>query len=126
MELPVGTSAQIAMTVTDADTAIALGSGDVPVLGTPRVVALVEQATLAAIAEELPDASTTVGTAVELEHLAPTPVGRTVTAEATLTSVDGRRLAFDVIVMDRDTLAARGTVRRVIVDRERFIAGASS
>jgi predicted thioesterase len=111
----------VALEVSEADTAVALGSGDVPVLGTPRVVALVEEATVAAVAKALGPEQTTVGTRVELDHLAATPVGRGVTAQATLTAVDGRKLAFDVVVHDGETVAAKGTVQRVVVDRQRFL-----
>jgi fluoroacetyl-CoA thioesterase len=121
MELSVGSSARVELTVTDADTALALGSGDVPVLGTPRAVALAEAATVAATASRLPVGQTTVGTRVEFDHLAPTPVGRTVAAEATLTSAHGRRLEFEVVVRDGDAVAATGRVHRVIVDRRTFI-----
>jgi predicted thioesterase len=120
----VGSRATIELTVTDADTAIAFGSGDVPVLATPRVLALVEEATIAALgpaAVAFDAGETSVGTRVELEHLAPTPVGRTVVATATLSAVDGRRLTFAVTVHDSQTLAARGTVERVVVDRARFL-----
>ncbi len=115
----------MALTVTDADTAQTLGSGDVPVLGTPRVLALVEAASVRATARYLPSGTTTVGTRVELEHLLATPVGATVTAEARLSTVDGRRLAFAVTVHDGDRLAAQGTVERALVDRERFLAKVS-
>jgi predicted thioesterase len=121
MELEAGLTARVTLTVTDADTAQAWGSGDVPVLGTPRVLALVEAATVRATARHLPSGTTTVGTRVELEHLAATPVGGTVTAEARLSTVDGRRLAFTVTVHDGDRLAARGTVERALVDRQRFL-----
>ena len=84
MELEPGLSARVALTVGEADTAQTLGSGDVPVLGTPRVLALCEAATVRATARYLPPGTTTVGTRVELEHLAATPVGGTVTAEARL------------------------------------------
>jgi fluoroacetyl-CoA thioesterase len=125
MELQPGLAASVALTVTDADTAQTLGSGDVPVLGTPRVLALVEAATVRATARYLPSGATTVGTRVELEHLAATPVGGTVTAEARLSSVDGRRLEFTVTVHDGERLAARGTVERTLVDREKFLAKVS-
>src|SRR2546430_10364028 len=125
MELEPGLSARVALTVTEADTAQTLGWGDVPVLGTPRVVALVEAATLRATARYLPTGTTTVGTRVELEHLSATPIGGTVTAEARLSTVDGKRLAFAVTVHDGDRLAARGTVERALVDRERFLARVS-
>jgi predicted thioesterase len=117
MEL--GARATVDLVVTDADTAIALGSGDVPVLGTPRVVALVERATVAALTLE--EGQTSVGTRVQLEHLAPTPVGRSVVATADLVAIEGRRLTFEVTVHDGQTLAARGTVERVVVDRGRFL-----
>src|SRR3954447_25049002 len=109
MELPEfapGLNARVELTVTDADTAQSLGSGDVPVLGTPRVLALAEAATVAATARQMPGGVTTVGTRAEVEHRAPTPVGRTVTATATLTKVDGRRLVFDVLVRDGENTVA--------------------
>ncbi|MEU1362127.1 hotdog domain-containing protein [Micromonospora zamorensis] len=116
-----GLTAQVELTVTDADTAQAVGSGDVPVLGTPRVLALAEAATVAATATGMPSGSTTVGTRVELEHLAPTVVGRTVRAQALLATVDGRRLSFEVTVSDGDQTVARGRVDRIMVDRQRFV-----
>lgn len=112
--------------VTDADTAVALGSGDVDVLGTPKVCALCEQAAVAAVAGELETGETTVGTRLDVEHLAPTPVGGRVTARAELVSVDGRTLAFTVEVADGAGEVARGTHTRMVVDRERFARGASA
>ncbi|WP_406071399.1 thioesterase family protein [Micromonospora sp. NBC_01638] len=116
-----GLTAQVELTVTDEDTAQAVGSGDVPVLGTPRVLALAEAATVAATATGMPSGSTTVGTRVELEHLAPTVVGRTVRAQALLATVDGRRLSFEVTVSDGDQTVARGRVDRILVNRQRFV-----
>ncbi|SCF01824.1 Thioesterase superfamily [Micromonospora coriariae] len=116
-----GLTARVELTVTDADTAQAVGSGDVPVLGTPRVLALAEAATVAATATAMPSGSTTVGTRVELEHLAPTVVGRTVRAQALLAAVDGRRLSFEVTVTDGAETVARGRVDRILVDRQRFV-----
>ncbi|GIJ13057.1 hypothetical protein Van01_62710 [Micromonospora andamanensis] len=116
-----GLTARVELTVTDADTAQAVGSGDVPVLGTPRVLALAEAATVAATARQLPSGSTTVGTRVELAHLAATPVGRTVAAQARLTEVDRRRLVFEVDVTDGGQTVAEGRVERVVVDRLRFM-----
>ncbi|MFC4144649.1 thioesterase family protein [Micromonospora mangrovi] len=123
-----GLTARVELTVTDADTAQAVGSGDVPVLGTPRVLALAEAATVAATATRMPPGGTTVGLRVELDHTAPTPVGRTVVAQATLTGVDGRRLRFEVAVTDGGQTVAQGRVERVLVDRQRFVerAGAAS
>jgi predicted thioesterase len=117
MPLSPGLSARVDLTVADADTAIELGSGDVPVLATPRVVALCEAATCAAVAAHLEPGQTTVGTRVELDHLKPSAVGAHVTAEAVLVEVAGRRLTFDVQVDD----VAHGRVHRVVVDRERFV-----
>ena len=124
MELTAGLSAAVDLVVTDVDTAIAIGSGDVPVLATPRVVALVEEATVAATAKQLAAGQTTVGTRVELDHHAATVVGATVVAEARLAAVDGRVLRFEVVLREGATVAAQGVVERVVVDRERFLAKA--
>ena len=121
MESWVGASAQLELTVTDADTAQTVGSGDVPVLATPRVLALAEAATVRALARRLESGTTTVGTRVELSHTAPTPIGRTVQAVATLVTVDGRRLTFDVTVTEGDAVVAEARVERVLVDRSRFL-----
>ena len=124
MELPEftpGLTARVELTVTDADTALALGSGDVPVLATPRVVALVEAATVAATTSALTSGQSTVGTRVELDHLAASPIGRRVVAEASLVAVEGRRLTFEVTVRDGETVAASGRVERMVVDRQRFL-----
>ncbi|MEU8659671.1 thioesterase family protein [Actinoplanes philippinensis] len=127
MELPEfapGLSARVELTVTDADTAQSLGSGDVPVLGTPRLLALAEAATVAATARQIPGGVTTVSSRVDIEHRAPSPVGRRVTAQATLTKVDGRKLLFEVTVQDGETLVAEVRIERVLLDRQRFIARA--
>jgi len=119
-----GAVGRVELRVTDADTAQTLGSGDVPVLGTPRLLALAEAATVAATGRRIAPGLTTVGTRVELEHRAATPVGRTVVAEATLTKVDGRRLRFEVTVRDGADVVAEGHIERVLVDRRRFLARA--
>lgn len=124
MEIPVGLTATVELTVTDADTAVALGSGDVPVLATPRVVALLEEATVAAVAPELAPGQTTVGSRVELDHHAATLVGASVIAQARLADVDGRVLGFEVVLHEGATVTAQGRVERVVVDRERFLAKA--
>lgn len=122
MRLEPGLSAIIDLVVGEADTAPALRSGDVPVLATPRLLALAEEATVAAVAGALAPGSTTVGQRVTLEHRAPTPVGETVRAEAVLVKVDGSSLGFRVRVTGGDEPVAEATVTRVIVDRERFLA----
>ena len=121
MPLKAGISATVETTVKEGDTAIALGSGDVPVLGTPRVIALVEEATIRALATSIPPGQTSVGMRVQLDHLHPTRVGTTVVAEATLERVEGRRLTFTVNVTDACGLVAAGKVTRVLVDVERFL-----
>ncbi|HEV7825011.1 MAG TPA: hotdog domain-containing protein [Mycobacteriales bacterium] len=120
MTLQAGLTGRVRLTVGSGDTALALGSGDVDVLGTPRVVALVEQATVAALHGHLADRYTSVGTRVELDHRVPTVVGGTVEAEARLVSVEGRRLGFVVTVREAAQTVAEGRVERVVVDRARF------
>ena len=122
--LETGLEARVEETVTEDMTATRLGSGDVPVLGTPAVLALVEAAAVGAVTDRLDAGQTTVGASVELEHLAPTPVGALVTATASLTEVDGRRLHFSFEVSDPAGIVAKGSHRRVIVERDRFIKGA--
>ena len=117
MSLEPGLQATITRTVGDDDTAIALGSGDVPVLGTPRLVAWCEAATVEAVRSALDPDSTTVGTNVSIDHLAPTQVGSTVTATATLDSFERRRLVFSVTAHEGTTVIGAGTVNRVVVDR---------
>lgn len=102
-------------------TARVVGSGDLDVLGTPIVVAWLEGATCAAL--ELNENTTSVGTRVDIEHLAASPVGSTITAQAQIRHQDGRLVEFDVVAHDeRGVKVAVGTVRRVIVDRERFLS----
>jgi len=121
--------------VADSDTATAMGSGDVPVLATPRLLALAEAAAVAAITPGLDPGLTSVGTSAALEHKRPSPVGAEVEVEAELTEVDGRRLVFRFIARqkppagspgegDADEVVGAGTVERVLVDREHFISRA--
>lgn len=117
-----GDSATITFVVTDDATAIALGSGDVPVLGTPKVVALCEEAAVAAIGDSLTPGSTTVGTNIVIDHTAPTAVGRSVSAEAVVTVVGARVIEFDVSVTDDGAVVASGHHVRAIVERDRFIS----
>jgi fluoroacetyl-CoA thioesterase len=121
MGMRAGLSARVTLEVGEADTALAFGSGDVAVLATPRVVALCEQAAIAAVDGRLRDSETTVGMRVQLDHLAPTFVGGAVVAEAVLDEIEGRRLTFTVRVHDACSLVAAGRVTRVVVDRTRFV-----
>jgi predicted thioesterase len=113
------------MAVTEADTAVAWRSGDVEVLGTPRVVSLAEEASVRAIADELAEGTTSVGYRVQLDHLAPTAIGGEVRAEATLETIESRRLTFRVAVSDAHGLVAAGRLTRVVVDRARFLESAA-
>jgi predicted thioesterase len=119
-----GLEAEVERVVSKADTAASLGSGDVDVLGTPAVVALCEMAAVAAVSASLGPGQTTVGTDVNIEHIAPTVIGVRVVAHARLERADGRTLHFAVEATDRSGTIARGTHSRVIVDRDRFIASA--
>jgi predicted thioesterase len=126
-EVAVGLEAAVSFDVTDADTAMALGSGDVPVLATPRIIAWLEAATVACLASSLDATSTSVGTRVEVEHSAASPVGATVVARASVSYVDGRLVRFEVAAEHRvgdapPVVVATGRITRVVVDRERFLA----
>ena len=117
-----GAGSDLVHLVGDADTAAAMGSGDVAVLATPRLLALAEAATVAALGRALEDGQTTVGSRIELEHLAASPVGTRVTVRAELTAVDGRLLRVDVSAQHPDgTVVARGRITRVVVDRAWFL-----
>src|SRR3978361_1559317 len=117
MELPEfapGTNARVELTVTEADTDQSVGAGGGQGLAPPRVLALAEAATVAATARQLPGGITTVGTRAEVEHHAPTPVGRRVTALATLAKTDGRKLFFEVVVRDGENLVAEVRIERIL------------
>lgn len=119
-DLKPGLRGTASRTVSPADTAIALGSGDVPVLGTPALVALMEQAAVAALAAALPPDMTSVGVYLEVHHLAATPPGMAITAQATVVSVDERTVSFELAASDAVEQIGRGVHRRVIVNRDRF------
>jgi fluoroacetyl-CoA thioesterase len=126
MTLEPGLRATFRYTVTGADTAAAVGSGEVPVLATPRVLALAERATVAAVDGALEGGVTTVGTRVELDHLAPSPVGADLEVEALLEQVAGRRLRFGVRLRDGDRTVASGHITRVVVDTAAFLRDAGA
>jgi fluoroacetyl-CoA thioesterase len=117
----VGASGEARLTVTDADTAVALHSGEVSVLGTPRVIALCEEAAVAALAGHLAKGQTSVGTRIEMAHLAPSLVGSTVWATATLEKAEGKRLVFNVTVNDACGLVAAGKITRMVVPVAHFM-----
>jgi predicted thioesterase len=122
-----GQAATLQFEVTEADTAAAVGSGDLPVLGTPRLLAWCEAATCAAIAETLEPSRTSVGTRVSLEHLAASPVGERVEVQASVAYVDGRLVRFSVAAshVSDGKVVGTGEVTRVVVDRERFLSRVS-
>jgi predicted thioesterase len=124
MALEPGLQAALVHIVSAADTAEVVGSGDLPVLATPRVLALCEAACLAALGDaNLAPNSTTVGTRVELEHLVALGVGEAVRVAARLTTVDGNVLRFEVVVTDDgDRVVARANATRRLVDRARIVA----
>jgi len=147
MGVAAGQRASVSAVVADADTAISAGSGDVPVLATPRLLALAEAAAVAAIAPHLAPGMTSVGTSASLEHRRASPVGAEVVVEAELTEVDGRRLMFSFIAREsahrpggdgegarsaagaggdgEDLVVGAGTVERVLVERAAFLARAA-
>jgi predicted thioesterase len=117
-----GLVATTSLTVGPSDTAAELGSGSIEVLGTPRLLALCEAATVAAVDGHLAAGETTVGVQVRLDHVAPSPIGREVSAEATLEKVTGRKLFFTVSAHDNRGLVAAGKVTRVVIDETAFMA----
>lgn len=121
MTLSPGLTGEAATTVDDTNTAASLGSGLVPVYGTPALIALLELAAVHAVMAHLPDGSTSVGTHLDVRHLAATPVGMRVRATATLTAVEGRRLSFAVEAYDEAEKIGEGTHTRVVVESARFV-----
>lgn len=110
------------LTVTDAVTAVRMGSGDMPVLATPAMMALMENAAMLAVADDLPEGSTTVGGHIASSHLRPSKIGDVVRAVAEVTKVDGRKIEFKVSAYSGDILLGEGTHLRIVVDRERFMS----
>ena len=123
MELKSGLRGNAFLAVKESDLSTEFKSGEVPVLATPRVVALIEEATLDAISEYLEKDKTTVGMRVCIDHLTPIPVGASISAHAILEQVDGRRLTFSATVETEKEklLIANATITRVIVDTKEFL-----
>jgi fluoroacetyl-CoA thioesterase len=122
-ELRTGLSAEISITITDADTAAKWGSGLVPVFSTPALVGLMEAAAVKALEGHLPENQTTVGGHIDVHHLAATPVGMKVHARAELTAMDGRKLTFQIEARDEMEKIGEAVHERFVIDREKFIAG---
>jgi len=120
MEIGIKNTNQI--TVEEKDTALTYGSGSLRVYATPAMIALMENTAMNAVAAYLEEGETTVGTEINVKHLSATPVGGTVTCEAELTEIDGRRLVFSVKASDNRGVIGEGTHQRFIVKTEKFIA----
>lgn len=122
MELQPGLTATAEFTVTEEDTAVAVGSGALDVLGTPRLLAWCEQVTCLAIEPAIAEGSTSVGTRISLEHVAASPIGASVEVTASTAYVDGRLVRFTVTARQGSRLVGNGEITRVVVDAERFMA----
>lgn len=117
-----GLSAELSITVTDAETAAKWGSGLVPVYSTPALVGLMEAAAVKALEGQLETGKTTVGGHIDVQHLAATPVGMTVRARAELTAVEGRKLTFHVEAWDEVEKIGEALHERFLIDTEKFVA----
>ena len=126
MEITVGMKAEVATLVEREDTAREVGSGDLLVYATPCMVAMMEGAACEAIAEALGENQTTVGTALNIEHISATPVGLEVRAEAVVTAVEGKVISFEVKAFDETGEIGHGTHKRVIVNSQKFLEKAYS
>lgn len=109
-------------TVGDGNTAVGMGSGDLPVFATPAMAALMENAAMMAVVGHLPAGATTVGTEIGVSHVKASPVGARITASAELVEVDGRRLVFAVRAWDERGTIGEGSHTRFVVDRDRFMS----
>ena len=121
MELKKGLSSQSAVTVSAGNTAAAMGSGDLDVFATPAMVALMENAAMKAVADALPEGSTTVGAEMNVTHIKPSGLGAEIVATAVLTGVEGRKLTFNVGARDAEGMIGEGIHIRYAVDRRRFM-----
>ena len=121
MAIEIGMKGEVRTLVEREDTAEAVGSGSLLVYATPCMVALMEGAACEAIAEALTETQTTVGTALNIEHVSATPVGMEVRAEATVTEVNGKVITFEINAYDEAGLIGKGTHKRVIVNSQKFL-----
>lgn len=122
MELKTGIKGKETWTVTSERTADKVGSGGLPVFATPMMIGLIEKACFDSVQPYLQEGKGTVGTHVNVSHLAATPVGMKVTAECELIEIDGRRLVFKVSARDERSLIGEGTHERFIIDTVKFLA----
>ncbi|MBQ3174004.1 MAG: thioesterase family protein [Alistipes sp.] len=117
-----GLKHQSVMRVTDGNTAEFIGSGDMAVLATPAMIALMENAAMLAVALHLDEGDTTVGSMISTSHLKPSKIGATISAIAELVEVDGRKLSFKIEAYDGDVLIGSGEHVRYVVHREKFLS----
>ncbi len=122
MELKNGLSAQSKTVVSESNTALTLGSGDLEVFATPAMIALMENAAMKAVAEALPEGSTTVGTEMNATHIKASKLGSEIVATAVVTAVEGRKITLNVGARDGESLIGEGVHTRFIVDREKFMS----
>ncbi len=121
MEITVGMKGEVTTLVEREDTAYEVGSGSLLVYATPCMVALMERAACEAIAEALPEGKTSVGTELNIKHLAATPVGLEVRAEAEVTAVDGNTITFQITAYDEAGKIGEGTHKRAVITAQRFL-----
>ena len=124
----IGMKCQVQQSVTEALTAASIGSGSLPVFGTPYMLAMMENAALTCLQTFLPDNQSSVGTHLDVSHSSPSPIGMTVTAEAEITAVseNGRMVTFAVRAWDDKGPIGGGTHTRAIIDCERFLSKCSA
>lgn len=122
--LKVGLKNSVESVVTENDTALKVGSGSLKVLATPKMIALMEKSAADLVEKILPEEFTSVGISLNVQHIAPTPVGLKIFAEAEIISVEGRKIIFTVSAKDEVEEIGRGTHERFIVDRKKFFAKA--
>ncbi len=120
--LKVGATAESSVVVTESNSAATLGSGDLSVFATPAMIALMENAAMKAVAELLPEGSTTVGTEMNSSHIKASGMGAEITATAVVTAVEGRKITFTVGARDGEGIIGEGTHTRFVVDREKFMS----
>jgi predicted thioesterase len=120
--LKTGASHTAEKLVEERDTAAYMGSGTVAVFATPAMILLMELAARNAVQGNLPEGTTTVGTLVNVQHVAATPLGAKVSARAVLKEIDGRKLTFDIEAADENGLIGKGVHERAIIDIERFMS----
>lgn len=120
--LEIGIKHQSVMRVMDGNTAEFIGSGDMAVLATPAMVALMENAAMLAVALHLEEGETSVGSMISTSHLKPSKIGASISAVAELTAIEGRKLSFKISAYDGDTLIGEGEHVRFIVNREKFLS----